>query len=82
MIQGLNDSPEDAGRLIKLVHGIPSKINLIPFNEYTGSTYKRPSDHTVDAFYQYLLKRKVGVIIRKSKGSDISAACGQLAGSA
>jgi 23S rRNA (adenine2503-C2)-methyltransferase len=78
MLQGLNDSLEDAARLIKLTRGIPSKINLIPFNAHSGSEFQRPTDETVKAFQRYLLDRKVTATVRISRGRDILAACGQL----
>ena len=57
MIKDFNDTLEDAARVLKLVRGIPSKINLIPFNEHPGADYKRPSDETVKAFQRYLMDR-------------------------
>ena len=78
LLKGHNDSLEDAARLIVLTQGIPSKINLIPFNEHSGSEFKRPTDDTVRSFQKYLLDRKVTATVRISRGRDISAACGQL----
>lgn len=78
MIRGINDTLEDAKRLVKLLKGIPSKINLIPFNEYEGSEFRTPLQASIDAFHSYLLDRNLTVITRSSRGSDISAACGQL----
>ncbi len=78
MLQGLNDSLEDAQRLVGLIRGIPSKVNLIPFNEHSGSEFKRPSDQTVRIFQKYLLDRQVTATVRISRGRDILAACGQL----
>ncbi len=78
LLKGFNDSLEDAARLIQLVHGIPSKINLIPFNEHSGSDFKRPSDPVVKGFQKYLLDRQVTATVRVSRGRDILAACGQL----
>ncbi|CAM6054828.1 unnamed protein product [Sphagnum tenellum] len=78
LLKGINDTLEDAARLIQLTRGIPSKINLIPFNEHSGSDFKRPSDATVRGFQKYLLDRKVTATVRISRGRDISAACGQL----
>jgi 23S rRNA (adenine2503-C2)-methyltransferase len=71
-------SRDDAARVIKLTRGIPSKVNLIPFNEHSGSVYKRPTDETVRAFQRYLLDRGVTTTVRISRGRDILAACGQL----
>jgi len=78
MIRGVNDTMEDARRLVKILKGIPSKINLIPFNEYEGSEYRSPKQESIDAFHRYLLDKNLTVITRASRGSDISAACGQL----
>ena len=78
MLKDFNDSLDDAARVVKLIRGIPSKLNLIPFNEHSGSVYKRPSDETVKAFQRYLLDRNVTATVRISRGRDISAACGQL----
>lgn len=79
MIKDFNDTLEDAARVLKLVRGIPSKINLIPFNEHPGApNYKRPSDETVKAFQRYLMDRKLTTTVRISRGRDILAACGQL----
>ncbi len=78
MLAGVNDTTEDARRLIRLLRGIPSKVNLIPFNPYKGSSFERPSDETVLRFQKILLDGNVTALIRKSKGQDILAACGQL----
>jgi 23S rRNA (adenine2503-C2)-methyltransferase len=78
MLKGINDSLEDAARLVKLVRGIPSKINLIPFNEHSGSEFKRPSDTVIREFQKYLLDRELTATVRISRGRDILAACGQL----
>lgn len=78
LLSDINDSIDDAKRLIKLLSGIRSKVNLIPFNEFPGSPYHRPSDETVYAFQAILLKARIPTFIRKSRGRDILAACGQL----
>lgn len=78
MLKDFNDSMEDAARLVKLTRGIPSKINLIPFNEHSGADYKRPSDERVKEFQHFLMERNVTATVRISRGRDISAACGQL----
>lgn len=78
MLKGINDSTADAKRLVKLLHGIPSKINLIPFNAYSDCEYDRPDDTSVLRFQDILAKANMTVIIRKSKGQEILAACGQL----
>ena len=78
LLKDLNDTLEDAARVVKLVRGIPCKINLIPFNEHPASVYKRPTDETVRKFQRYLLDRKLTATVRISRGRDILAACGQL----
>jgi 23S rRNA (adenine2503-C2)-methyltransferase len=78
MLKDFNDTLEDAARLIRLTARIPSKINLIPFNEHSGSVYKRPDDARVKEFQKYLLDRNVTATVRISRGRDILAACGQL----
>jgi 23S rRNA (adenine2503-C2)-methyltransferase len=78
MLQGINDTLEDAERLYRLTRNIPSKINLIPFNEHSGSEFKRPSDEVVRSFQKHLMDRKVTATVRISRGRDILAACGQL----
>jgi len=80
LIQGINDSQADARRLVKLLHGIKAKVNLIPFNEHSGSDYRQPSDVAMRAFQTYLLDRQIVAVRRAGKGQDISAACGQLKG--
>ncbi len=78
LIKGVNDSLEDAQRLCRLLQPIRCKVNLIPFNPHEGSAFERPSDETILVFQEVLLRRHFTVIIRRSKGQDISAACGQL----
>jgi 23S rRNA (adenine2503-C2)-methyltransferase len=78
MIGDLNDTSDDARRLVKIARRIPSKINLIPFNEFECSEYKSPSEERVREFQAILQDSGVTAIVRKSKGSDILAACGQL----
>jgi len=80
MIGGLNDTLEDAKRLLRLTSDIPNKVNLIPFNEHEGCGFKSPTRGAIDAFHKYLIDRNVTVITRDSRGGDISAACGQLKG--
>ena len=81
LIKGLNDSLEDAKRLVKLLHGIKAKVNLIPFNQHSGSVFERPTEEAMIGFQTYLLQKKIVAVRRASKGQDISAACGQLKGS-
>jgi len=78
MLAGVNDTPEDARRLVRLLDGIQSKVNLIPLNPAAGIPYERPSDERVDRFAQILADRHLTVSVRKSRGRDIRAACGQL----
>jgi 23S rRNA (adenine2503-C2)-methyltransferase len=80
MIRGVNDTPDDAKRLVRLLHGIPVKVNLIPFNEHEGSGFRAPLQESIDYMHRYLLDRHITVITRDSRGADISAACGQLRG--
>jgi 23S rRNA (adenine2503-C2)-methyltransferase len=79
MLGGLNDSYEDAVRLSGLLKGIPCKINLIPFNRFDGAKYDSPDEENVLSFQSYLMSKNYTVFIRKSRGSDILGACGQLA---
>jgi 23S rRNA (adenine2503-C2)-methyltransferase len=78
LLAGVNDSPEDARRLARLLSGIKGKVNLIPLNAAPGIPFERPSDARVDAFARALAERDVIVSVRKSRGRDIRAACGQL----
>jgi 23S rRNA (adenine2503-C2)-methyltransferase len=79
MLRGINDSMEDAKRLVRLLHGIPSKINLIPFNPFLSVEYQAPADETVQEFQDYLIAKKYSAFVRKDRGADILGACGQLA---
>ncbi len=88
LLAGVTDQPEDADRLADLLRGLPAKVNLIAFNEVTPPTetrgegpwtFRRPDDATVQAFRDRLAKRGLTVVIRRSRGRDIGAACGQLA---
>src|SRR5689334_7608773 len=78
MLAGVNDSPEDARRLAKLLAGMKAKVNLIPLNPAPGIEFERPSDERVERFAQILADRHMTVSVRKSRGRDIRAACGQL----
>jgi 23S rRNA (adenine2503-C2)-methyltransferase len=78
MLSGVNDTPEDARRLVRLLHGIRGKVNLLPLNEAAGIPFERPSDARVNAFARILSEHGVTVSVRKSRGRDIRAACGQL----
>ena len=78
VMQNVNDDIKSAKKLVKLLHGIKAKVNLIYFNPHVGSQYQRPSQNAVVAFQQYLTDHGILCTIRQSKGLDISAACGQL----
>jgi 23S rRNA (adenine2503-C2)-methyltransferase len=78
LLAGVNDSPEDARRLARLLAGLKSKVNLIPLNAAAGIPFERPSDAAVNAFAKILADRGLTVSVRKSRGRDIRAACGQL----
>ena len=78
LLAGVNDSPDDARRLSKLLAGVKSKVNLIPLNAAAGIPFERPSDAAIDQFARILAERGLTVSVRKSRGRDIRAACGQL----
>jgi 23S rRNA (adenine2503-C2)-methyltransferase len=78
LLAGVNDRAEDARRLAKLLAGVKSKVNLIPLNAAPGIPFERPSDAAIDAFAKILADRGLIVSVRKSRGRDIRAACGQL----
>jgi len=78
LLAGVNDSPEDARKLAKLLSGVKSKVNVIPLNAAPGIPFERPSDEAIDRFAQVLADRGLVVSVRKSRGRDIRAACGQL----
>jgi len=80
MLSGVNDSKQDAEELIKILDGISVLINLIPFNSFTGSGYKASSNNAVRRFQDVLMKVGLTTVIRKTRGEDIDAACGQLVG--
>ena len=78
MLDGVNDAPEEAQRLVRLLRGVRAKVNLIPFNDWEGSTFRRPPLARILAFQSILLEAGVTTTVRWSKGEDIGAACGQL----
>jgi 23S rRNA (adenine2503-C2)-methyltransferase len=78
MLDGVNDSDDDARRLVRLIDGIPAKINLIPFNEWPGAPYKRSSNNRIRSFADIIYKAGYASPIRTPRGEDIMAACGQL----
>jgi len=78
LLAGVNDSSDDARNLAKLMAGLKSKVNVIPLNEAPGIPFERPSDEAIDRFAKILADRDILVSVRKSRGRDIRAACGQL----
>jgi 23S rRNA (adenine2503-C2)-methyltransferase len=79
LLAGVNDDPEDARNLVRAVQGIPCKINVIPMNSHEGSELRSPPADVIDRFTAALAEAGVRVTLRRSRGSDIAAACGQLA---
>ncbi|HEY5676985.1 MAG TPA: 23S rRNA (adenine(2503)-C(2))-methyltransferase RlmN [Myxococcales bacterium] len=79
LLGGVNDTDEDAERLARLVAGMPAKVNLIPYNENPGLGFRAPEPARVEAFRDRLVQRNVTAVVRKNRGQDIAAACGQLA---
>ncbi|MDP3268948.1 MAG: 23S rRNA (adenine(2503)-C(2))-methyltransferase RlmN [Legionella sp.] len=80
MLKGVNDQLEHANQLIKLLKDVPAKVNLIPFNPFPLTEYQRSSQEAIDAFRDRLISNGINTITRKTRGDDIDAACGQLAG--
>jgi 23S rRNA (adenine2503-C2)-methyltransferase len=80
LIRDVNDAPADAELLARKLRNIPCKINLLPYNESSGLPYRRPADERIETFQQILRTKGFTVLLRNSRGADISAACGQLAG--
>ena len=80
MLDGVNDKPEHARQLIKLMRRLPAKVNLIPFNPFHGTRFKRSAEETIRAFQKILLDADVLTMVRRTRGDDIDAACGQLKG--
>ena len=80
MLRGVNDTPEHARQLVELLRGIPGKINLIPFNTFPGSRFECSRRSDILAFQRYLTENGYVATIRKTRGEDIDAACGQLVG--
>ena len=78
MLKGVNDTDEDAYRLVKLIKGIPAKVNLIPFNPWPGAPYERSSNNRIRAFSEIVYQAGYASPVRKPRGEDIFAACGQL----
>ncbi len=80
LIEGINDHPQDAIRLARLLKGIRCKINLIPFNEHELLEFKRPSPEAIGRFQRILMEHNYTVLVRTTRGADIYGACGQLGG--
>jgi 23S rRNA (adenine2503-C2)-methyltransferase len=80
MLDGINDSPAQARALARLLKGHPAKVNLIPFNPFPGTRYRRSTPEAIQRFRDELLQRAVLATVRRTRGEDIDAACGQLAG--
>lgn len=80
MLDGVNDSPEDARALARMLSGMPAKVNLIPFNPFPGTRYTRSSEQAVAAFAKIMRDKRIITTVRKTRGDDIAAACGQLVG--
>src|SRR5690554_993970 len=80
MLDHVNDSTDQAHQLAKVLEGTPSKINLIPFNPFPGTDYGRSSNSRIDRFAKVLMEHGYVVMVRKTRGDDIDAACGQLVG--
>ena len=78
MLDGVNDSDDDARRLIRLIRGIPAKINLIPFNPWPGAPFERSTDAAIRKFGDYVNNAGYASPVRTPRGEDIMAACGQL----
>jgi len=78
LLAGVNDSADDARRLAKLLGGMKAKVNLIPLNAAAGIPFERPTDAAIDRFAKIVADHGVVVSVRKSRGRDIRAACGQL----
>lgn len=78
MLKGVNDTDEDAHRLVELIKGIPAKVNLIPFNPWPGAPYERSSNNRINAFAEIVYQAGYASPVRKTRGEDIFAACGQL----
>ena len=80
MLEQVNDQPEHAEQLAKLLRDLPAKVNLIPFNAFPNSGFQRSSDHAIEEFREILQAAGITTITRRPRGEDIAAACGQLAG--
>lgn len=80
MLRGVNDQPEHAKALVKVLRQVPCKLNLIPFNPFPNSGYERSTDEAIKAFQSYVSHAGIVTTVRTTRGDDIDAACGQLVG--
>jgi 23S rRNA (adenine2503-C2)-methyltransferase len=80
MLDGVNDTPQHAKELVRILQGVPAKVNLIPFNPFPQTRYSRSAPEVIDRFRDLLLRSGLHTVTRKTRGDDIDAACGQLAG--
>ena len=80
MLDGVNDTPQHARELVNLLEGLPVLMNLIPFNPFEGSGYKTSSRRRIEAFAKILIAANMTTVVRRTRGDDIDAACGQLVG--
>ena len=78
LLKGITDSKDDARSLVRLLRGLPAKVNLIPFNEADELNYQRPSQESIQQFQSILEDQHIDAFVRRNRGNDISAACGQL----
>ena len=80
LIEGVNDQPEHARELVRVLRQLPCKLNLIPFNPFPNSDYRRPSEEAIQRFKEIMLKASIITTVRRTRGDDVDAACGQLVG--
>jgi 23S rRNA (adenine2503-C2)-methyltransferase len=80
MLKGINDTVAEARAMIRLLQGLPAKVNLIPFNPFEGAGFERSTDEAINAFRDRLSRSGIVTVTRKTRGDDIAAACGQLVG--
>jgi 23S rRNA (adenine2503-C2)-methyltransferase len=80
LMKGVNDKPEQAKQLLKILRKFPSKLNLIPFNPFPGTQFERSDEDTIRAFQKIVLDGGMLATVRRTRGDDIDAACGQLVG--
>ncbi len=80
LIEGVNDQPEHARELVKVLRQVPCKLNLIPFNPFPNSGYRRPSEEAIQRFKDIMIRASIITTVRRTRGDDVDAACGQLVG--